>query len=75
MSDRFGRRRLIAAGWLLYALVYAGFGYFDSPAVVVMSGRGRRGPRRGGVLAASNPQLVTADLPGAPGGQEPVAEW
>jgi MFS family permease len=35
MSDRFGRRRLIAAGWLLYALVYAGFGFFDSPAVVV----------------------------------------
>ena len=36
MSDRFGRRRLIAAGWLLYALVYAGFGFFDSPAVVVI---------------------------------------
>jgi MFS family permease len=35
MSDRFGRRRLIAAGWLLYALVYAGFGIFDSRAVVV----------------------------------------
>jgi MFS family permease len=35
MSDRFGRRRLIAAGWLLYALVYAGFGFFDSRAVVV----------------------------------------
>ena len=35
MSDRFGRRRLIAAGWLLYALVYAGFGVFDSRAVVV----------------------------------------
>ena len=35
MSDRFGRRRLIAAGWLLYALVYAGFGFFDSPAVVI----------------------------------------
>jgi MFS family permease len=35
MSDRFGRRRLIAAGWLLYALVYAGFGAFDSRAVVI----------------------------------------
>jgi MFS family permease len=35
MSDRFGRRRLIAAGWLMYALVYAGFGIFDSPSVVI----------------------------------------
>jgi MFS family permease len=35
MSDRFGRRRLIAAGWLIYALVYAGFGTFDTPAVVI----------------------------------------
>ena len=35
MSDRFGRRRLIAAGWLIYALVYAGFGMFDTPAVVI----------------------------------------
>ena len=35
MSDRFGRRSLIAAGWLIYALVYAGFGIFDSPAVVI----------------------------------------
>ncbi len=36
MSDRFGRRSLIAAGWLIYALVYAGFGIFDSPAVVIV---------------------------------------
>jgi len=35
MSDRFGRRRLIAAGWLIYALVYAGFGTFDTPAIVI----------------------------------------
>jgi MFS family permease len=35
MSDRFGRRGLIALGWLWYALVYAGFGYFDSPATVI----------------------------------------
>jgi MFS family permease len=25
LSDRLGRRRLIVAGWLLYAVVYAGF--------------------------------------------------
>ena len=25
LSDRFGRRRLIAGGWLVYAVVYAGF--------------------------------------------------
>ena len=29
MSDRFGRRGLIAGGWLIYAAVYAGFGYAD----------------------------------------------
>ena len=35
LSDRFGRRTLIAIGWLVYALVYAGFGFFESPAIVV----------------------------------------
>jgi len=35
LSDRLGRRTLIAAGWIVYALVYAGFGYFDSPALVI----------------------------------------
>ena len=35
LSDRFGRRRVIAAGWLIYAVVYAGFGFFDSPGVVI----------------------------------------
>jgi MFS family permease len=28
-SDRFGRRTVIAAGWIVYALVYAGFAYFE----------------------------------------------
>jgi MFS family permease len=36
LSDRLGRRTLIAAGWLIYALVYAGFGYFDSPATIIV---------------------------------------
>jgi len=36
LSDRLGRRMLIAAGWLIYALVYAGFGYFDSPATIIV---------------------------------------
>jgi MFS family permease len=35
LSDRFGRRGLIALGWLWYALVYAGFGYFDSRGTVI----------------------------------------
>jgi sugar phosphate permease len=35
LSDRFGRRAVIATGWVIYALVYAGFGFFDSLPVVV----------------------------------------
>jgi MFS family permease len=35
LSDRFGRRTLIAAGWIVYAFVYAAFGYFDSAAPVI----------------------------------------
>jgi MFS family permease len=35
MSDRFGRRGLIALGWLWYALVYAGFGFFDTKAALI----------------------------------------
>jgi len=35
MSDRFGRRGLIALGWLWYALIYAGFGYFDTKRAVI----------------------------------------
>ena len=32
LSDRLGRKRLIASGWLLYAAVYAGFAYVSTPA-------------------------------------------
>jgi MFS family permease len=35
LSDRFGRRTLIALGWIVYALVYAGFGSFDDRTTVV----------------------------------------
>ena len=35
LSDRLGRRTLIALGWLVYALVYAAFGAFETRAVVV----------------------------------------
>jgi MFS family permease len=35
LSDRFGRRSLIALGWLWYAFVYAGFGSFDTKAAVI----------------------------------------
>jgi MFS family permease len=34
-SDRVGRRRLIAAGWVLYALVYFAFARFDGRAAVI----------------------------------------
>ena len=35
LSDRFGRRTMIALGCLVYAVVYAGFGHFDDRATVV----------------------------------------
>lgn len=30
LSDKFGRKTLILSGWLVYALVYAGFAFVDS---------------------------------------------
>jgi MFS family permease len=33
LSDRLGRRALIASGWLLYALVYLGFAFVSGPAM------------------------------------------
>jgi MFS family permease len=30
LSDKFGRKALIMSGWLVYALVYAGFAFVDS---------------------------------------------
>lgn len=35
LSDRLGRKRLIVAGWLWYAVIYAGFAYFDGPAALI----------------------------------------
>lgn len=34
-SDRWGRRVLIGGGWLVYAMVYAGFAAFSSPRALV----------------------------------------
>ncbi len=31
LSDKIGRKKLIIAGWIVYALVYAGFAFVDSP--------------------------------------------
>jgi MFS family permease len=36
LSDRMGRRKLIAMGWIVYALVYGGFGFFDAPVMVIV---------------------------------------
>ena len=30
LSDRIGRKKMIFAGWILYALVYAGFAFVDA---------------------------------------------
>jgi MFS family permease len=35
LSDRFGRRGLIALGWVWYAFVYAAFGFVDRPATLI----------------------------------------
>jgi MFS family permease len=35
LADRFGRRRAVAAGWLVYALVYAGFALSTSLVSIV----------------------------------------
>jgi MFS family permease len=35
LSDRLGRRALIASGWIVYAIVYASFAVFESPAAVI----------------------------------------
>jgi MFS family permease len=35
LSDRLGRRTMIGLGWIAYALVYAGFGFFETPALVI----------------------------------------
>jgi MFS family permease len=31
LSDKIGRKKMIIAGWIVYALVYAGFAFVDSP--------------------------------------------
>ena len=35
LSDSFGRRSMIALGWVWYAAIYAGFGYFDTRATII----------------------------------------
>jgi MFS family permease len=32
LSDKLGRKTLIFSGWVLYALVYGGFAFVDSPS-------------------------------------------
>ena len=34
LSDRIGRKRLILAGWIVYALVYAGFAFASNSATI-----------------------------------------
>jgi MFS family permease len=35
LSDRFGRKQMIGAGWIVYALVYAGFAWSTSAVVFI----------------------------------------
>ncbi|MFA6244424.1 MAG: MFS transporter [Candidatus Hydrogenedentales bacterium] len=35
LSDTLGRRKVILAGWIVYALIYLAFGYFSSPGVLI----------------------------------------
>ena len=35
LSDRFGRRRLIISGWVIYAIVYFGFAFSGSMYVLI----------------------------------------
>jgi MFS family permease len=34
LSDRLGRRKVILAGWLIYAAIYAAFGWVHHPAAI-----------------------------------------
>lgn len=34
LADRFGRRRLVGAGWVVYALIYAGFAFAETQLAV-----------------------------------------
>ena len=36
LADRFGRRRALAAGWVIYAGVYAGFGWASSRGAIIV---------------------------------------
>ena len=36
LSDRLGRRTLIISGWIIYAIVYAGFAFAGSVAALIM---------------------------------------
>ena len=35
LSDRLGRRTLIVSGWIIYAIVYAGFAFSDTTAALI----------------------------------------
>jgi MFS family permease len=35
LSDRFGRKGLIVSGWVWYAVIYAGFAYFEAAGALV----------------------------------------
>ena len=37
IADRWGRRRSLSLGWLLYALAYVGFGVSHSPVTMIVS--------------------------------------
>ncbi len=43
LSDRIGRKKVIVTGWIVYALVYAGFGIREQPVACLGSLHGVRG--------------------------------
>ena len=66
LSDRFGREKLILFGYLLYALLYLGFGRVESPTAILFlfAGYGLYSAATDGVQKALVSDLVARDKRG-----------
>ena len=67
LSDRVGRVKLIVAGWLVYAAVYATFGFHESPLIIWISmcAYGVYAALTDGVMKAMVSDLVPSDSRGS----------